>query len=180
MELKHWHILDAIVILVLGTILHFTWEWFGYNPAAAIFNPVNESTWEHLKLLFMPMLLMTAIEYFIYGKLLKNFIPVRFWSIVFGMAAIVIIFYTYTGIAGDNYLWADILTFFIGTIITCWFSFCILQTEYFTSPKSIACGFIGFFLLSAAFIWFTFRPLPIGLFQSPSFISALSEYRSVP
>ena len=45
-----------IFISVLGVLLHFTYEWSGNNPIVGLFSATNESTWEHLKLLFFPML----------------------------------------------------------------------------------------------------------------------------
>lgn len=41
-----------IFISVLGVLLHFTYEWAGDNAVVGLFSAVNESTWEHLKLLF--------------------------------------------------------------------------------------------------------------------------------
>ena len=52
-----------IFISILGVLLHFTYEWSGDNPAIGLFSAVNESTWEHLKLIFFPMLLLTMIEF---------------------------------------------------------------------------------------------------------------------
>lgn len=44
-----------IFISVLGVLLHFTYEWSGDNAVVGLFSAVNESTWEHLKLLFFPV-----------------------------------------------------------------------------------------------------------------------------
>ena len=41
-----------IFTLATGTLLHFTYEWSGENPFVALYSPVSESVWEHLKLLF--------------------------------------------------------------------------------------------------------------------------------
>lgn len=51
-----------IFISVLGVLLHFTYEWSGDNAVVGLFSAVNESTWEHLKLLFFPFLLLTILE----------------------------------------------------------------------------------------------------------------------
>ena len=40
---------------LVGTLLHFVYDWWP-NALTAIFTPVNESVWEHLKLLFWPYL----------------------------------------------------------------------------------------------------------------------------
>ena len=57
-------VFSIIFVWFLGTLLHFAFEWSGNNLFVANFSSVNESTWEHLKLLFYPMLLTTIIGYF--------------------------------------------------------------------------------------------------------------------
>lgn len=54
-----------IVTMILGTLNHFLYDWSGKNPVIALFTPVNESVWEHMKLLFFPFLLLSLIEYII-------------------------------------------------------------------------------------------------------------------
>mgnify|MGYP000553216987 CR=1 FL=1 len=51
-RLKKSEIFGAIFVMVLGTLMHFFHDWSGKNPIVALFAPYNESTWEHLKLLF--------------------------------------------------------------------------------------------------------------------------------
>ena len=51
--------------LTAGILLHFSYEWSMENPFVALFAPVNESVWEHLKLLFFPFLLASLAEYFL-------------------------------------------------------------------------------------------------------------------
>ena len=51
MTLKR-NLIAFLVISILGTIGHFLFEWTGENAIVGLFFPVNESTWEHLKLLF--------------------------------------------------------------------------------------------------------------------------------
>ena len=52
---KRVMILAAIVVFVLGTLAHFVYDWSGQNSFIGLLTPVNESTWEHMKLLFFPM-----------------------------------------------------------------------------------------------------------------------------
>lgn len=49
-----YHIFSAVFCIVLGTILHFTYKWSNNNNFIGIFSATNESTWEHLKLVFFP------------------------------------------------------------------------------------------------------------------------------
>lgn len=167
MKLKNWHIAGIIFTLILGTLLHFTYAWSGENAIVGLFSAVNESTWEHLKLLFTPMFLFAVFEYFTYGKQIPNFIPVKFLSILLGMITIVLSFYTYVGVIGQNFLWADIGTFILGVLVAYWFSYKLLQTNYFSSPGAIQIAKIGIMVLLFCVIVFTFQPPHIALFQDP-------------
>ena len=63
-QIKKWEIAEFIFIAIVGTLLHFVYDWSGQNPAVGIIAPVSESTWEHLKLLFFPFLLLLVIGCF--------------------------------------------------------------------------------------------------------------------
>ena len=65
--------------LIIGTLLHFTYEWSGENPFVALYSPVNESVWEHLKLLFFPVLLYTFFEIIVLYKTSGHFLHPGFW-----------------------------------------------------------------------------------------------------
>ena len=47
---------------VLGTFLHFLFDLTGGSLPAALVSAVNESIWEHMKLLFYPMVLFALVE----------------------------------------------------------------------------------------------------------------------
>ena len=53
-SLRVW--LTCLAALVLGVLLHFLYSWFPH-PLVALFSPVRESIWEHLKIVFFPLLL---------------------------------------------------------------------------------------------------------------------------
>ncbi|WP_312092479.1 DUF6512 family protein [Aminipila sp.] len=171
MDTKYWHIAGMLFTLLFGVLLHFTYGWSDGNPLVGIFSAVNESTWEHLKLLFTPIFLFAVLEYFAYGYQLPNFIPVKLLSILLGMFTIVSAFYTYTGIIGRNYFWMDITIFILGVIVAYLFSFIILQTNYFSSSISVLLGLVGICLLLICFIIFTFNPPNLPLFLDPIFLS---------
>lgn len=165
LKMKLW--LSAFGAAVLGTLLHFTYQWSGYNPIVGLFSAVSESTWEHLKLLAIPMLLFLLPEYLLYGKEYPNFIPVRFLSILIGMAVIVTSFYTYTGIVGTNFLWADIGTFLLGIFSALLFTLKMLPTRHFSSQRARLLSYLGILLLVFCFFLFTFYPPKLALFQPP-------------
>ena len=63
-KIKKIQIFSIIFTFILGTLLHFTYKLSGNNQLVGVFSAVNESTWEHLKLVFFPMLLTIIIGYF--------------------------------------------------------------------------------------------------------------------
>ncbi|MDE5649245.1 MAG: hypothetical protein K2I33_05015, partial [Oscillospiraceae bacterium] len=155
-------LIGFIFTVVIGSLMHFVYEWTGENSVVSIIAPVNESTWEHLKLLFYPSALFSVAAYLL-TKTEKNYITVKAFSILAGMLSIVIIFYTYTGIIGQNFLWADILTFIIGAAVV-----------YYMSEKKLkdlklgnVPGIIVLLSMVLLFILFTFNPPSIGLFEDP-------------
>lgn len=48
-------ILYYLIAAATGVLLHFLFHWFP-NPVAALVAPVRESVWEHVKLLYFPLL----------------------------------------------------------------------------------------------------------------------------
>ena len=116
-KIVRFQIISFIVVCIVGTLLHFTFEWSGNNRIVAAFSSTNESTWEHLKLVFYPMLIMTVIGYFYLGKDVKNYLCAKTLGIIYAISFIVIFFYTYTGIIGKNFAFLDIGSFFVAVFI---------------------------------------------------------------
>lgn len=167
-SLKSIHIAGAVFTLIVGTLLHFVWEWSGYNSLVAVFSAVNESTWEHLKLLFVPFVVFSIFEYFLYGKQKECFFVIKMCSVLLGMGTIITVFYTYTGILGNNYLFLDIGTFILGVVLSYLYSYHHLHSSMNTcSAYSEIFALFIMILLAAAFAFFTFTPPALGIFQSP-------------
>ena len=67
MNLKKMIFVNTIITFLLCFLTHFLYEWFP-NPVFSIFFPVNESIWEHMKMLYTTFLIYSIIEYFIMKK----------------------------------------------------------------------------------------------------------------
>lgn len=67
MNLKKMIFINAVVTFLLCFFTHFIYNVFP-NSITAIFFPVNESIWEHMKMLYTTILLYGIIEYFIIKK----------------------------------------------------------------------------------------------------------------
>lgn len=155
-----------IFISILGTFLHFTYDWSDKNPVVGLFSAVNESTWEHLKLLFFPMLLLTILEYFLHTRPFPDsFLQSRTLGILSGMGLIVSGFYTIQGVLGKNYGFLNILLYYVAVIFSLYVENRIQQNKNFSFPKSFAVILLS--LISICFFSFTYFPPNIGIFISP-------------
>jgi len=150
---------------VIGTILHFIYDWSGQNPVIGLFAPVNESVWEHLKMLYWPMSLFGVVEYRQGGYLYDNFLMGKALGVLGGMLAIVVIFYTYTGILGRNSLPLDVLTFYIGTAIGCILTRNIIADGFFIFAGNEVLGATLLVITAMLFMLFTYNPPNLGIFQ---------------
>lgn len=61
-KLMKFELFSVIFAMLFGTLLHFLFEWSGNNYIIASFSAINESTWEHLKLVFFPMFITLPYE----------------------------------------------------------------------------------------------------------------------
>ncbi len=152
-------------VLILGSLSHFFYQWSNGNFIIGLFCPVNESTWEHMKLAFFPILLYSVFLYIRFSSSLPCILYAIPQSILGSTALIPVIFYTYTGILGKNYFILDLLTFglSIGQ------GFRILgrcSRKYRYSQRSIFL-WILIFILTACFFVFSYMPPDLPLFKSP-------------
>ena len=151
---------------VLGTLLHFLFDWTDGSTAAALVSAVNESIWEHMKLLFYPMVLFAWLEYRAWGRETAGFWCIKLLGILTGLALIPVAYYTYTGILGISVDWFNIAIFFIAAAVAYW-----LETMLFL--KNASCGLpawtavFGIVLLALVFTVLTFRQPRIPLFRDP-------------
>lgn len=154
-----------VIVSITGSILHFAYGWSNQKRAVGIFTPINESTWEHLKLLFYPCSIVSLIEYFFFGWKIQGFLFARLSGILLGMLLIVVFFYTYSGIIGRNYLIMDIFSFLLG-VGTAYFSSHQMLLNHIGKDFSYL-GWILLFLLTILFTCFTFSPPHFALFKDP-------------
>lgn len=167
-KLKIVQIVVIILAIVFGTLLHFTYEWSGENRIVGLFSATNESVWEHLKLVFYPMLILAIVEYFVVKKEANNYIEAKSLGIFLAIAFIIVFYYTYTGIIGKTFFIIDILTFIISIILGEWVSYKLMirKSESTTLSKILSSDIIFYFLIS--FILFTYNPPNINLFKDPT------------
>ncbi len=163
-KILKFEIFSIIFVAVLGTILHFTFGWSNNNLFVGTFSAVNESTWEHLKLLFFPMLLSTIIGYFFFSKSASSFLCARVFGIISSMVFIVVFFYTSTGILGTNIAFLNIVSFFVAVFLGEYISYRLMISNLSCDHSKAV---LSLLLLLVCFIFFTYFPPKIGLFKDP-------------
>ena len=148
-----------LAVIILGSLNHFLYDWTGGSSLAALFCPINESPWEHLKLLFFPFLFVTLGTAALYRFLDRRFFYCRFLGVVCGMAFTLVSFYTYTGIWGSHALILDLLIFFLSVALS--FS---AARFFFRALKQIPSANVIFTLWGAGiFFFFVFTCFPPGI-----------------
>ncbi len=160
-----WELMGFAVTSLGGTVLHFLYDWLGKSVFVAPFSGVNESTWEHMKLLFWPAFVFAIVQSFFFRER-KDFWCVKACGILSGLAAIPVLFYTYNGVIGRSPDWLNITIFFIATALAF-----LLESRLFRDERGRACSakwmiaVLG--AIAALFVIFTFATPRIGIFLDP-------------
>ena len=153
--IKSWSVYGAVAIIILGTILHYFYPWFGENRVLGAFVPVNESVWEHLKLGYWGLVLFSIPEYFKIKDNVNNYAVAKFLGILALEFSILGIFYTYTFFSQRPILWIDISSFVVGAIICQMVAFRLYLAPPLTNNIQWAAG-LGFLGIGILFIWLTY------------------------
>lgn len=110
--------LGILWTLVLGTLSHFFYQWSHENMLVGLFSPVNESVWEHLKLLFFPALTYMFIEQKVMGKAMPGLLGKNLLGLFAGLLVMPLLFYGYTAFSGKSILLVDIGIFCVCVLLT--------------------------------------------------------------
>ena len=160
-----WELVGLAYVSLVGTILHFLYDWLGGAAWVAPFSGVNESTWEHMKLLFWPAFIFAVVQSFFF-KGYDEFWCIKLRGILLGLGLIPLIFYTYNGVIGKSPDWLNIAIFFVSA-----------AAMYLYEVRALAkggtpCNFprLSLALLcifALLFVIFTFKTPELGIFRDP-------------
>jgi len=162
-----WEAAGFLFTGVLGVLLHFAYAWSGGSVLAGAFSAVNESTWEHMKLLFLPLFLFSVVQVCLMGRNYPNLPAVRAVSALAGLALIPILFYTYTGALGQSFTWANIAIFFLADLAAFALDFRLLRQGRLSAGWQQILGLAALWGLVFCFVWLTFRPVHLPLWRDP-------------
>ena len=160
-----FQLLGFAITSLLGTLLHFLYDWLGEAAWIAPLSSVNESTWEHMKLLFWPLFLYAIVQSRLFCDR-EDFWCVKLRGTLLGLSMIPILFYTYNGVIGKSPDWINITIFFLSAAIAY-----LYETRLFgasrlrcRSPKwaiTLLC------VIALLFVIFSFATPMLGIFRDP-------------
>ena len=160
-----WQTAGFAIVTLGGTLLHFLYDWTGGNILTAPFSGINESTWEHMKLLFWPLFLVAVIQR-VFFKMPDHFWCIKLAGIALGLVLIPVLFYTYNGTLGKSPDWVNITIFYISAAAIFLLEWRLFRQDSFGCKHPlIALAVIC--ALGVLFVVFTFAPPHIPLFQDP-------------
>lgn len=166
MSLKK-NIIAFFVIGFLGTIGHFLYEWTNDNKIVGYFFSTNESTWEHLKLLFFPTVFYSVFEFFTAKEKPQNYIPAVVISVICGMITIVALFYTISGILGYNVDFINITIYYIGLLVMLIKKSKLIKEQKFSINLAHWIFLTVGIIIALLFIFWTNNPPALGIFTPP-------------
>ena len=156
---RHW-LLTALGAILAGAGLHFLWQALP-NPLLALISPVNESVWEHLKLLYWPMLAAALVlargprRIAVWAGFFPAIVlqPVFLLALYYGLRALGV-----QGLAVDLTLY--VLTMAGGFLLAARLS------RSGTARRLSGVSLLAGMLYGAALVLFTFAAPPLGIFRS--------------
>lgn len=166
-RLLWWEMAGFFFVAAAGTALHFAYEWSGGNRVAAAFSAVNESTWEHMKLFFFPFFLFSVVQLWFQGRNDPNFLAARTTSILFGLGLIPTLFYTYSGVLGFSVDPVNIAIFYAADLLAFLLDGRLLERGRSAALWQQILGLGILWTLAFLFVWCSFHPPQLGLWQDP-------------
>ncbi|MBR1377475.1 MAG: hypothetical protein IJ565_06680 [Bacilli bacterium] len=162
MDFKKWKMISPIIIFILCSITHFGYQLIP-NIITSFFFPVNESVFEHMKMIYTSVLIFSLIEYFVIRKnnwILNNLGINPLISGVTNIFSFLIIYLPIRMILEENMIITFIILF-ISNIIAAFVSYHLLKNKQIINDKL---GLILTLLMYIPFIYLTYNPIHISFF----------------
>lgn len=107
------------ILFFVGFLLHFAYEYSNNNKIIGLLVPVNESIFEHSKLLLLPLTVLwfIIIIFFNNGYSFNSLFFSMLISIIASIITMISFYYTYIGIMGKDIDFINILDLLISLIV---------------------------------------------------------------
>ena len=155
-------ILLFLIYSVCGTLLHFTFKLSKNNIVVGIFSAVNESVWEHTKILLTPIFITSFIT-FIINKNYNFFVLLV--ELVSSITLIILFYEIKTSIFKNKYGIINIISFYVVCLIASFLHFSLQEVEI--SKLANGLSFIVVIIIFAMYLTFSIFPLKHNYFKDP-------------
>lgn len=162
-HLKQYTIIGILFVLAKGTLDHFLYDWSGHNYLVGLLTPINESIWEHMKMLFYPMLLYSLFLIFKFRKTYSCITSSLCFGILMGTILIPIFFYAYTSVLGKDVFLLDIGLFMLSILIAFCLTYKLTLSRRLEPYTAILCCSV--IVLMMCFMVFTYHPPGTRIFK---------------
>ena len=89
-------------------------------------------------------------------------------STLTGLTLIPVLFYTYSGVLGQGIPWVNIAIFYLSALLMFALDARLLRKGRFSAPWQQLLGLAVLWALAFVFVWCTFRPPQLNLWQPPT------------
>ena len=166
---EKWILIGIPILFLVGSCMHFLYDLTTYNVIIGTIAPVNESVWEHLKMVILPVILWWTVYYLVAGKI-KN-IDINKWftgalvALLTALITIPLLFYFYTNAFGIESLVVDILLLLLALLFGQ-----LIGLHFYKYCKGLNSIIIisVFIIIIFLFTLFTFYPPHLPLFKESS------------
>lgn len=156
----------TIVVLVIfagAFLFHFMYEWAGENMFIGLFSATDESVFQHTKILYYPYVIVAIVQFFMFDKLPNNFWVAKGIGAILVFLLVIVGFYTYTGIVGENYMWVDISSTLLYIILAESLYYKLIKNIEFKVLTKVIVIILNIIIITMTFI-FTVNPPELPLF----------------
>lgn len=160
--LKAYTRTGIVFVIITGSIAHFLYDWSDHGLIVGLFTPVNESIWEHMKLLFFPMLIYLFVVFFKLRSDNPCIISAFCFGILLGTFLIPVFFYAYTSILGRNIFALDVGIFVLSTLIAFYSVYKLTLSCKLKAYTLLLCTLAA--VLFICFLVFSYHPPELPIF----------------
>lgn len=156
------------ILFIVSIPIHFLYILTGEIHIIGSIVPVNESIFEHFKLVTFPLILWWSINYYILRK--NIYIDYKKWtlstavSMVITPVVITTFYYTYTGALGINSFIMDIFSLILALVIGQYLALHMYINARITNEKFYL-GIVTILLIIIFTVVFTYNPPHLPIFK---------------
>lgn len=165
---RKWEVAGLFFVLIWGNLFHFVYDWSGQNYLVAAVAAVNESVWEHVKLLTLPWVLWSVAEAIALRRSREGSVLIgRALGLAAGAAFIIAAYYTYVGVTGANVSLVNVLIFQVAVLLAFFVSWRVQDRGKLRGKGWAALGVLVLLSMAALAVYWTYFPPALPLFTDP-------------